>query len=215
MRLLAAILASLVALATPAFAQGVERVTAPAGGISVEMPGGWSITPPDPSVEKLRGLTYRSPEFRRSAQTGSAPFLTLVKYPANHPGINPTMKVNYLALSDSMLRLDPVELLTRLTDAMRRQSGGLEVLDAPALASFMGVGAHVRVAHTTRNRAGTPVETVSEMWITLLGDYAVILEAVYDADEPAQTIVEIDGVARTLRIDETGPPPRLFGPQQR
>jgi hypothetical protein len=200
MKLLAWMFAALLALAGPAVAQ--ERIAAAAGGISIEKPVGWTVMPPDRVLENVRGLTYESPEFRRVVDATGAPFITMIKYPADREGINPTMKVNYQRLPASMHSMGPVEVLTGVVGAMRSGFGEVDILVAPHAVQFAGApGAHVRIAYTIKGAAGTPFETVSEMWIILRGGYAIILGVGYGRDEPAATVSEIQGAALSFRID--------------
>lgn len=205
-----AVLIAIAAPAVPAFAQ--ERITAP-GGLSIVKPEGWSRVPPQQPVEDLRGIGYDKPEFERAVERGITPFIVLTKYPASHAGINPTITVSYHYLSGAALRSIPTEMVTDIVNAMRRDMPEVEVIDPPAIANVMGtMGAHASVAYPRKGQSRTRVEMVTETWVSMRGVYAVMLQVTYARDEAPQTIVEIDGAVRSARIDETGPPPTIFGP---
>ncbi|MEZ0243454.1 MAG: hypothetical protein ACAH11_08780 [Sphingomonas sp.] len=211
MKLLALVLSALAVLAlpaAPAFAQG-ERIVAPAGGISIEKPRGWNILPPDEAMENLRGLRFDDPRVQRAIGSGNAPFIVLLKYPADTEGINPTLKVNYRPLPPSLRGKSAVEVLSMLFESMRTTVNDVVLLDPPAPVQFAGgTGAHFRLSYTLVGSAGTPYKVISEMWMTLRGDYAVILGAGYGADEPPATAAEIAAASRTFRLEGDGPPQR-------
>lgn len=203
MKLLGHVFSALIALmwsAAPAIAQ--ERVTAPAGGLSIEKPKGWMVTPPDASIANTRGLQYDSPEFRSLIERVNAPFITMVKYPIDRAGINPTIKVNYLLLPATLRDDSSVELLTKIIDTLRMGFGDIRFLQPPAPMKVAGTqGAHARIVFMVKGSAGTPYQTISEVWIVRRGDYLITLGVSYSPDEPAATVEEIEAAVQSFRID--------------
>jgi hypothetical protein len=210
MKLLAFVLSALALLAVPAApALAQERIVAPAGGISIEKPRGWNVIPPSAAMENLRGLRFDDPRVKAVIGQGEAPFIVLLKYPPDTEGVNPTLKVNYRPLAAPLRGMTAIEVLNALYGAMSRTMDNVELLDAPAPVQFAGgTGAHFRLSYSLVGSGGTPFHVISEMWLTLRGDYAVILGAGYGADEPAETAAEIAAASRTFRIEGDGPPPR-------
>lgn len=202
-----------LAVPAAASAQTGERIAAAAGGISIELPKGWTVLSADPAVEALRGKAHDSAEFRRTVTTTGVRFLTLTKYSGGRGDAVPTIGVDYRSLDDAMLGMGPVEVLKWLTRPGRHGFRDAEVLDPPTLMQFAGApGAHVRIAHTLRHVSGVSYPAISEVWLSLRGTYAISLQASYAPDEPAGGVIEIDNAVRSFRVDDSGPPPHFFPP---
>jgi hypothetical protein len=197
---MAAAAALLVAGSAPAFAQARERVTAPVGGISIEKPTGWFTVPPGDAIANLRKVEFDSPAFQqRLQQAASEPLIVFTKYPVSHPGLIPTIKVNYRRIPDNK-RIGAVGVLNAVIDAMRQGFGTVDILDAPTETRVGGLpAAHMRVAYVMTSQ-GEKLSAVSEMWMIPRGDYVLIVGVAYSPDEPAPVRDEILAAVGSVQI---------------
>jgi hypothetical protein len=196
--LMAVAAALLVAGPRPAFAQ--ERVTAPIGGISIEKPGGWRIVPPSEAVANLGKIEFATPEQRaRVVGDDPGPLITFLKYPDTHPGIIPTIKVNYRP-APGIGRVGAKGILNAMIETLRTGFGAAQILDAPTDVMLAGQpAAHMRVAFTI-NANGDSLPTISEMWVIPRGNYMLVIGVAYADDEPAATHAEILAAIASVRI---------------
>lgn len=200
-RLLTAVAAALlVAGSAPAFAQARERVTAPVGGISIEKPSGWFGVPPAEAFANLRKVEFDSPAFQEQMQrTASEPLIVFTRYPTTHPGLIPTIKVNYRRIPENR-KIGAVGVLNAVVGAMRQGFGDLAVLDAPAETKVGGwPAAHMRVSYTMTVE-GDSLAAISELWLIPRGDYVLVLGVAYSPDEAALVHDDILGAIGSVQI---------------
>ena len=190
--------ASLLIAGTPvmAMAQTADRVVAPVGGISIAKPAGWHVVPPGAVLQNLKELDTPA-----AAKALAAPLITIMKYPFDHAGIIPTIKINYHSLPAEARQLSPIRIAEAILQDFRRVLGEVTVLDAPASAPIAEMdGAHLRVSYTLR-RDGDVASSVSEAWVVKHGNGFFVIGVGYSPDEPVGTQDEIRGALATLRID--------------
>src|SRR5262249_44993472 len=145
-------------------AQSAERIVAPGGAISIELPAGWQNQPPQEAGANLRGLTVNDEAFRQWVATHPAsPLILITKYPLDHPGLNPTIKVNYHLFEGG--DHDIAAVLDATLEGVKRAFDDFRIIDPPAPASLGGLpGLHARAAFTMA-RGDLRVHAIADMWM--------------------------------------------------
>lgn len=186
--------AALLAVAAPAMAAAGERIAAPVGGISIEKPAGWSMLPPDATLRNIKEIDFDTP-----LRPANAPLITLTKYPLSHPGIIPTIKVQYHYFPGATA-LGPEGVAKLMIGDLRRSLGDLTVVDEPAAIQVSAMpAAHARVSYTLR-RGKESLGSITELWVVNRGNGFFVIGAGYAPDEPAVSLSEINAALASVRI---------------
>jgi hypothetical protein len=152
------------------------------------VPDGWRRISAEEDSENLNRVRYGSPEFQQAvARRSHLPIVVFHKYPSDHPGVNPTLKILFMPMQPFRTTADLLSAVLRIS---REGFPDFALVEPPTEVIVSGLPAlHARVTYTMQIDGGA-LPTISEIWLVQRGDYVFSIGIGYSPDEPAATRAE-------------------------
>lgn len=186
--------------ATIAPVQTAERITAPVGGISIDMPAGWQSYPVSAAIEGLRALDADTSQARKALAQESSPLLITIGKPSEvDQGVAPSIKIGLIS-PDGLGGASRAEVLRATLAQWRGKFIDMSELEPPTEIRFAGLPATRARWGFTASISGRPVPLISQSWLISRGGYLILIGAVYGRDIKPGTLAEIQAAVASIVI---------------
>jgi hypothetical protein len=164
-------------------------------------PATWQFATAQQGVDNIRRLETNEELKAAMIRYGSAPLVSMLKFPEPYDDINPSFTAKVRPLG-TLKGKDPKDILTLVLSQMQRSFKEFVIVQPAADVTVSGLpGAHGRVNYTLEvsNLGSFPV--TSDLWIIPRGDFVFMLGAGLRQDEKTGSRAEVQAIFDTVRID--------------